>query len=192
MSNYIEVFTRLTRQMNGAVSQTMRELGGNDGMKYKMNYGVSLPTIKDIALEYYPNHTLAQDLWRQEVREMQLAAVYIDEPEKITLEQLDKHSQKWEHIEIGQVAAMHLLCKTPIALDIAKKWFNSPNRAQHIASCHIVGKIAPKTKSTDLEQFISPKANAFAMREVYKHHADLRAQIKNIATEIDDLEWQLE
>ena len=76
MTTYIDVFVRLTRQMNGAVSQTMRELGGDQGMKYKMNYGVSLPTIKDIALEYYPNHALAEDLWRQEVREMQLAAVY--------------------------------------------------------------------------------------------------------------------
>lgn len=192
MSNYIEVFVRLTRQMNGAVSQTMREMGGDKGMKYKMNYGVSLPTIKDIALEYYPNHTLAQDLWRQEVREMQLAAVYIDEPEKITIEQIDKHSQKWEHVEIGQVAAMNLLWKTPIALDIAKKWFNSQNRAQHIASCHIIGKIAANTQSTDLLVFISPEANAYAMREVYKHHENLRAQIKSIARKIEDLEWQLE
>ncbi len=192
MTTYIDVFVRLTRQMNGAVSQTMRELGGDQGMKYKMNYGVSLPTIKDIALEYYPNHALAEDLWRQEVREMQLAAVYIDQPEEITFEQIDKHSQKWEHIEIGQVAAMHLLWKTPIALQIAQKWFNSPNRAQHIASCHIIGKIAPTTQSADLLQFITPEANAYAMREVYKYHTELRAQIKCIAPKIEDLEWQLE
>ena len=184
--------------MNGAVSQTMRELGegaelsGQPKMCYKMNYGVSLPTIKAIAQEYYPNHALAQDLWRQEVREMQLAAVYIDEPEQLTMEQVEKHSQKWEHVEIGQVAAMNLLHKSPIALQIAKKWFGTQNPVHHIAACHIIGKIASSSETTDLQTFITPAANAYAMREVYKYHIGLRSEIESIADEITDLRWQIE
>ncbi|MDY2605735.1 MAG: DNA alkylation repair protein, partial [Alloprevotella sp.] len=51
--------TQLRLSMNGAVSQSMRE----KGLVYRLNFGVELPRIKDIAAGYEKNHSLAQALW---------------------------------------------------------------------------------------------------------------------------------
>ena len=60
-----DIKTQLRLSMNGAVSQSMRE----KGLVYKLNFGVELPRIKMIAESYEKNHDLAQDLWKEEIRD---------------------------------------------------------------------------------------------------------------------------
>lgn len=79
-----EVMGRMRNSMNGAVTGKMEELG----MHYGLNYGVAVHTIRGIASDYAPNHPLARLLWRQDVRELRIAAPYIADPEQIE-EELD-------------------------------------------------------------------------------------------------------
>ncbi len=70
----------MQRQMNGAVVGSMRFYGE----EYGLNYGVTLPTIRDIAKRECErsegvNHPLAKLLYRQEVRELRLAALWLAE-----------------------------------------------------------------------------------------------------------------
>lgn len=188
MSRYLEVFGLLKRQMNGAVSGAMAE----HGLKYSMNYGVSLPTIKSIAQPFAFDHELAADLYRQEIREMKIAAIYIENPNMVTLEQAEKWSEKWETAEIAQLCAMELFWKSTDALKIASDWFDDPNQLKHLAACHIIGKIAPVVDQNTLEPFITETNNAFALREIYKSHPDQRPKIKQLADQVDDLAWQLD
>ena len=46
--------------MNGVVSQSMRE----KGLDYKLNFGIELPRLKEIAAKFEQNHEVAQALWR--------------------------------------------------------------------------------------------------------------------------------
>lgn len=66
--------------MNGAVASAMCFYGD----KYGLNYGVSLPTIRDIAkgelskeCDSVANHALSRLLYRQDVRELKLAAFWL-------------------------------------------------------------------------------------------------------------------
>ena len=60
-----DIKTQLRLSMNGAVSQSMRE----KGLVYKLNFGVELPRIKGIAAGYEKDHSLAQALWKEDIRE---------------------------------------------------------------------------------------------------------------------------
>lgn len=188
MSRYLEIFGLLKRQMNGAVSGAMTE----HGLKYAMNYGVSLPTIKSIALPFALDHELAADLYRQEIREMKIAAIYIDDPDQVTLEQAEKWSEWWETTEIAQICAMELFWKSPDAIKIVSAWFDNHNQLKHLAACHIIGKIAPFVDHNTLKPFVTETNNAFALREIYKAHPELRSKIRLLADQIDDLSWQIE
>ena len=59
-----DIKTRLRLSMNGAVSQSMRE----KGLVYKLNFGVELPRIKSIAADYEKDHSLAQALWKEDIK----------------------------------------------------------------------------------------------------------------------------
>ena len=56
--------------MNGVVSQSMRE----KGLDYKLNFGVEVPRIKEIAGKFEKNHELAQALWKENIRECKILA----------------------------------------------------------------------------------------------------------------------
>ena len=60
-----DIKTQLRLSMNGVVSQSMRE----KGLVYKLNFGVELPRIKGIAAGYEKDHSLAQALWKEDIRE---------------------------------------------------------------------------------------------------------------------------
>ena len=61
-----EIKTQLRLSMNGSASASMRE----KGLKYKLNFGVELPRIKQIASKLDKDHDLAQALWKEDNREM--------------------------------------------------------------------------------------------------------------------------
>ena len=56
--------------MNGVVSQSMRE----KGLDYKLNFGIELPRLKEIAARYEKNHEVAQTLWKENIRECKILA----------------------------------------------------------------------------------------------------------------------
>lgn len=188
MVSYRDVFRRLKVEMNGAVSQSMRE----GGVNYGMNYGVSLTTIKSIAKEYFPNHALAADLWRQEVRELKLAAIFIEDPASVTAQQMQSWGNDFSTNEIAQVSAMNLWWQCQCALAVCKEWFAGDCTLRHLAACHTIGRMAANLTINDAKYFINSKANAYILREIYRHHPTLQPDIRQISTNIVDLEWQLD
>lgn len=69
----------MRRQMNGAVADAMHYYGS----RYGLNYGVSLPTIRSIAASESKDTTLALYLYKQDVRELRLAALHIAKAEEV-------------------------------------------------------------------------------------------------------------
>ena len=70
---------RMRRERNGAVADTMRSWGRPCGL----NYGVSLPTVRQIARAEGRDHALARLLWQQDVRELRLAALHLADPARL-------------------------------------------------------------------------------------------------------------
>lgn len=94
----------LRREMNGAVADAMRYYGS----RYGLNYGVSLPTIRSIAAKEPQDNDLALYLFKQDVRELRLAALHIAEPSKF-----EDSTEEWRNgittSEIAEEMAFALL-----------------------------------------------------------------------------------
>ncbi|MGL4333355.1 MAG: DNA alkylation repair protein [Bacteroidales bacterium] len=104
--------------MNGDVSTAMRK----SGLDYKLNFGVSLPTIKKIAAEYYPNKHLAEYLYNENVRESKIMATLLWKVEDFSKEKAAEWVAKADKLEIAEQAAMNLFAKLPYAKELALKW----------------------------------------------------------------------
>ena len=114
----LRLLRRLKVEMNGAVAGAMER----GGIRYGLNYGVSIPTIRDIAGEYGANHSLALLLFAQDVRELKLAALFIDDPAEVTAGQMRLWSRDFNNAEIVEQTAMRLFSKAAPAYDMASEW----------------------------------------------------------------------
>lgn len=119
----IALLGALRREMNGAVVGSMHLYGRS----YGLNYGVSLPTIRAIARAERCDHDFARYLYRQQVRELRLAALYIADPEAIDTEQIPFWAEGIINNEIAEEAAFALLHRPPAVQRIFGAWAASDN-----------------------------------------------------------------
>ena len=80
-----KIKTELRLAMNGVASAYMRE----NGMNYKLNFGVELPRLRDIAAGFPADHDLAQALWKEDIRECKLLAAVNKDPEALIFHYCD-------------------------------------------------------------------------------------------------------
>ncbi len=101
------------REMHGAVVESMCYYGD----AYGLNYGVSIPTIRKIAKSEGIDHKLARLLYRQDVRELKIAALWIADCREV-----DEQREFWiEGIinsEMAEEAAHALLYKCRWVADL--------------------------------------------------------------------------
>lgn len=78
-----------------------------------------------------PSHKLALLLWKQEIRELKLAATWIDQPQWVTREQMEAWSQDFTNTEIVEQVVMNLFARATgtekgrnLAQDMAIEWIN--------------------------------------------------------------------
>lgn len=95
----------MRRERNGAVADAMRYYGAN----YGLNYGVSLPTVRSLARAVGRDHEFARFLYRQQVRELRLAALHIAEPERLTADEYAFWGDGLCNSELAEEAAFALL-----------------------------------------------------------------------------------
>ena len=113
-----DIKTLFRLAMNGAVSQSMRE----KGLVYKLNFGVELPRIKQIAARYEPNHELAQALWKEDIRECKILATLLQPVETFLPEIADIWVESIRNIEMAELASMNLFCRLPYAPQKSLQW----------------------------------------------------------------------
>ncbi|MDH6535076.1 DNA alkylation repair protein [Parabacteroides sp. 52] len=113
-----DIRTQFRLSMNGIVSQSMREKGA----VYKLNFGVSLPKIREIAQRYTKDAALAEALWQEDVREMKILATLLQPLDSFTVEQAELWAAGVKQQEIAEQLCMNLLQELPFAEELAMKW----------------------------------------------------------------------
>ncbi len=114
----VALLARMRRERNGAVADAMRYYG----TAYGLNYGVSLPTVRQIARSEDRDHAFACMLWMQDVRELKLAALHLAEPKRLTLEEASRWTAGLVNSELAEEAAFALLRHTPHFPAIFAAW----------------------------------------------------------------------
>ena len=122
-SRMVALLRELRRERNGAVADSMRYYG----TPYGLNYGVSLPTLRRIARAEAPDHGFARYLYRQDVRELRLAALHIACPACLTPEEFPAWAAGIVNSEIAEEAAFALLSRAEAFPALFSAWIASPD-----------------------------------------------------------------
>ena len=104
--------------MNGVVSQSMRE----KGLDYKINFGIELPRLKEIAAKFEKNHDVAQALWKENIRECKILAGLLQPVETFYPEIADIWVEDMHYPEIAELTCMNLFRHLPYASGKAFQW----------------------------------------------------------------------
>ena len=104
----------MRRNMDGVTAEAMY----NAGVRGVLNYGVGIPAIRSIARSVGKDHEFAKYLYRQQVRELRMAAVSVACPECVTADELPFWLAGEPSTELLDELAMQLISRTlPAVLD---------------------------------------------------------------------------
>ncbi|MBO5716771.1 MAG: DNA alkylation repair protein [Alistipes sp.] len=103
----ISLLGKLRKQMNGAVSESM----ARDGQKYGLNYGVSIATIREIVAQETPDYDFAKYLYKQQVRELKIAACHLAPESSVDTHEFPFWSRGIINAELAEELAFALLSK---------------------------------------------------------------------------------
>lgn len=117
-----EIFYAIRSNMNGAVVGTMFDILKSE---HFTNYGVTVADVKKVAKDYAPNHALALELFKSDIRELKICAVYVDDPQKVTHEQMRLWSEAFISRDILENCCSMLFYKSIDALTVAYEWLDS-------------------------------------------------------------------
>lgn len=104
--------------MNGIVSQSMRE----KGLDYKLNFGIELPRLKEIAAKFEKNHDVAQALWKENIRECKILAGLLQPVDTFYPEIADIWVEDMHYPEIAELTCMNLFQYLPYASEKVFQW----------------------------------------------------------------------
>jgi len=146
---YQQILVLVKSRKSGEVADLMKQ----KGISYKMNWGVSIIDLREIAKQFVPDHLLALKLWNKQWRETMILASLIDEPKLVTEEQIDFWTKTLENTEIAEQASANLWVKTKFAYIKAMEWCRGKKHIVRFTGLHLIGRLALTDKSAIDEMF---------------------------------------
>ena len=190
-SKMIRLLSALRKEMNGAVADSMYYYGEN----YGLNYGVSLPTIRSKAAEFGKDHELAKYLYKQQVRELRLAALHIAEPDLIEIADADFWAEGVINSEVAEEIAFALIRRLNDIEKFFERWIESGNkflahaammaaaRSELSTQNEVIERVAEVVKAFPEERIIAQSAVALLAAALDKNQ---KADIKQIISGVID------
>jgi 3-methyladenine DNA glycosylase AlkD len=125
------------QMMDGAVAQSMRE----KGVDYKLNWGATIPRLREKAQELGKNYDLAIELWKQNVRECKILATMMMPADAVLPEVIDIWMEQTTEQEIAEQAAFNLFQYLPYAPEKAYTWMASEKPLYQLCGFHILSRL---------------------------------------------------
>jgi len=142
-----DIRRRCRLSMNGIVSASMRE----KGLTYKLNFGLTIQQIKDIAIQYQPEAALAGNLWKEEVRELKIMATMLYPATEFTQETAHKWVDEITTQEIREQLCLNLLQGLPFAPGLAEEWSNNSDAEKRITGYWLLSRLFLTKKADKAE-----------------------------------------
>lgn len=118
-----EIKQKLRLTMNGVASAEMRKAG----IGYKLNFGVGLPALKEIAQDIEKSPELAAALWKEDIRECRILAALVYPQELFLPDMADLWIEQIEYPDLAEVCSMYLFSRMQGASESAFRWIASDN-----------------------------------------------------------------
>jgi len=156
--------------MNGPVSQSMRE----KGMDYKLNWGVSLPHLQEMAREYGKDRDLAIALWKEDIRECKILATLIMPANEMSRELVDVWMEQLHSQEMAEMLSFHLLQHLDFAPALAYEWMASDKDLYQLTAYHLLSRLflrGQEPNERGINEFLDQAAVALQSDNMGLRHA---------------------
>ena len=104
--------------MNGPLAQSLRD----KGLAYRVIFGVEWPRLMEFAQQIGHDHQLAQDLWKEDIRECRLLAPLVQPVETFYPDIADIWVDSMRYPEEAQYTVLSLMQHLPYASTKAFEW----------------------------------------------------------------------
>ncbi len=132
-----EIKQSFRQLMDGRTAQSMRD----KGLDYKLNWGASIPMLREKAEEIGKDYDLAIELWKADVRECKILATMIMPVERMLPEVVDIWMEQMTSQEIAEQAAFNLFQYLPYAPEKAYQWIASDKDMEQLCGFHILSRL---------------------------------------------------
>lgn len=113
-----DIRRRCRMAMNGIASASMR----NHGLNYKLNFGVDIKKIKEIASRYESDTELSELLWQDGTRELKILATMLCPQDTYPKESASEWVRQIPNQEIREQVCVNLFQFLPYADQLALEW----------------------------------------------------------------------
>lgn len=132
-----EIKQSFRQLMDGMTAQSMRD----KGVEYKLNWGASIPMLRDMAAEIGKDYALAIELWKADVRECKILATMVMPADRMLPEVVDIWMEQTTSQEIAEQAAFNLYQYLPYAPAKAYQWIAFDKELYQLCGFHILTRL---------------------------------------------------
>lgn len=124
------------------------------GIETSRAFGVSLPQLRDLAKTTGRSHELAQQLWKTRIHEARILAGMIDDPAKVTEDQMEKWAKEFDSWDVVDGSCGNLFDRTPFAVRKAHEWSVRPEEYVKRAGFVLMAELAVHDKKAANRTFL--------------------------------------
>ena len=197
-----ELLAQIPRMKNGNTVALMK----NNGVKYRVNWGVSIVDLRNMVQGYEKDHLLAMKLWNKQWRETMILATLLEKPETLSEEQMDYWAKSLETIEMVEQAVANLFVYSQFAFAKALEYCCGKKFWLHYTGLQLMGRLALIDKNAIDEMFdtffevIAPLAKDPTLASVFyrsviliaERNVDLKAKCIGFLKHLAECEGQSE
>jgi len=174
------------------------------GMVAERRLGLSVPDMRKIAKELGKDHKLAIELWKTGIIEARIVAAMIDEPEKLTENQMEDWVEDINSWDVCDQVCMNLFEKTTLAWKKILDWSEREDEFVKRTAFSLIACLAWHDKEAKDEEFIKlfpvikrgatdernlvKKAVNWALRNIGKRNRNLNKAAIKVAKEIQRID----
>jgi 3-methyladenine DNA glycosylase AlkD len=191
---------RLIGELEEAGSEENRAGMARFGIHTDNAFGVSIAELRPMARRVGRDHALAAELWASRFHEARILASMLDEPERVTVRQMEAWARDFDSWDLVDQCCANLFARTPMAYRMAERW--SGRRAEFVkragyalmASLEVKDKAAPDAPFERFLEIIEQGANDdrnfvrkavnWALRQIGKRNDRLRRKAVRTAERI--------
>ncbi|HLL60527.1 MAG TPA: DNA alkylation repair protein [Candidatus Nitrosocosmicus sp.] len=162
--------------------------------------GISIAVLRPYAKTIGKNHELAQELWESGIHEARLLAAFIEEPDKVAENQMEKWTADFHSWDICDQVCSNVFDKTPYAYKKAFEWAERNEEFVKRAGYVMMAVLAVHDKKAEDKKFIQffpllkkgsidernfvKKAVNWAIRQIGKRNGNLRSKAILLSEEL--------
>ena len=170
------------------------------GINQHNNLGTTIYLLRPLAKQIGTNHALALKLWDSQIHDARLLACFIDDPSKVTSEQMDTWATDFDSWDICDQACTSLFDLSPLARSKVFQWADREEEFVRRAAFSLIAglsvhhKTAPDAQfeeflalclkhATDERNYVKKAVN-WAVRNIGKRNKPLNKKALQVAREM--------